>query len=334
MAVVILFWQSKPMRSIVSLCNLANVNISKTSDTFGIICRTLTGLMSTIETHNQKLSRIMPVLRDNFVLWLLSEMPADIDEIQDNMLLMQINFPYKNYCVLAVKAEIISKDSDDYVDEFIHEYAVAEVKLRLENIFNNDNALCHFYKKDSLILGFVNFNYDAEYLNATCEELTKCPIYGYDIYLCSGHVVQNINDIANAAKYTINGLKWSYIYPEKKYFSSVETCRFEKTPALGIQPILKGFISWLKLEDYDRCLHELDNFVEKVRMDGCRIDDVHSLIYSIAHEIEGEGGIDAKFRHDFMEIYSQNTDILNFRDALYKRICNLKQVSSKFADNT
>ena len=338
LAVVILLWQSRPMRSIVSLCNLANantnVNISKTSDTFGIISRTLTGLMSTIETHNQEISRIMPVLRDNFILWLLSEMPVDAGEIQDNMLLMQINFPYKNYCVLAVKAEIISKDSDDYIDDFRQEYALAEVKLRFENIFNNDDALCHFYKKDSLILGFVNFNYNEEHLKTICEELTRNSIYGYNIYSCSGGVVQNINEIADAAKYAISGLKYSYIYPEKKYFTRAEIRNFNKTSLIGIQPILKGFISWLKLEDYDRCLHELDNFVERVRTDGCRIDDLNSLIYSIALEIESEGSVDAKFRRDFMEIYSQNIDILSLRNVLCERICSLKLISNKFADNT
>lgn len=58
------------MKSIVGLCDKYNVIISKTGDTYNIIRSTLTSMMNTIEKHNQEISRIMPILRDNFIHWL------------------------------------------------------------------------------------------------------------------------------------------------------------------------------------------------------------------------------------------------------------------------
>lgn len=333
-SILVSSYQSRPMKSIVALCDKANLEFDAGGDTYGIIRKTLSGLMDKVDAKDQKLTRIMPVLRDNFILWLLSETPADAGEIQDNMMMMQISFPYRNFCVLAIKAEIVSTDSDDYIDEFKQEYALAEVKLRFENVFGSNEALCYFHKKGTVILGFVNFNYDSQLLHTACEELSKNTIYGYNIYSCSSTVVQNINEIADAAKNSINGLKYSYIYPEKKYFTTTETCHYGKKTLHGIQSMIKGFAAWLKLEDYDRCLHELERFVETVRKDGIGIDDILTLLHGIAIEIESEGSIDSKFRHDFIEIISQTTDILNFRKSLSERISSLKKVSNKYSDNT
>lgn len=333
-SIVISSYQSRPMKSIVELCDQANLELDIGGDTYGIIRKTLSGLMDKLDAKDHKLGRIMPVLQDNFILWLLSESPADAGEIQDNMMLMQISFPYKNYCVIAIKAEIVMTDSDDYIDEFKQEYALAEMKLRFENVFSSNEGICYFYKKGTIILGFVNFNYDEELFHTACDKLSKNTIYGYNIYSCSSPVVQNINDIADAAKNCISGLKYSYIYPENRYNTTTETCHYGKNLLVGIQSMIKGFTTWIKLKDYDRCLQELDRFVESVRKDGASIDDILAILHGITLEIESEGSIDSKFRHDFKGAVSKATDILSLKKLLSERICSLEKVSNKYSDNT
>ncbi len=333
-SIVISSYQSRPMKSIVELCDQANLELDAGGDTYGIIRKTLSGLMDKVDAKDHKLGRIMPVLQDNFILWLLSESPADADEVQDNMMLMQISFPYKNYCVIAIKAEFVMTDSEDYIDEFKQEYALAEMRLRFENVFSSNEGICCFHKKGTIILGFVNFNYDEELFHTVCDKLSKNTIYGYHIYSCSSPVVQDINDIADAAKNCVYGLRYSFIYPEKKYSTTIEISNYSEKPVLSIQSMIKGFTSWMKLKDYDRCLYELDRFVESVRKDGVSIDDIHAIMHGVALEIESESSIDSKFRHDIGAIISSATDILSFKRLLSDRILSLEKVSIKYSDNT
>ena len=66
-------------------------------------------------------------------------MPVDIEEINDKMTLMQVNFPYRNFCVIAIKIVSVRGISEKYEDDFKQEYALAEVRLRM---VSGDEAAC------------------------------------------------------------------------------------------------------------------------------------------------------------------------------------------------
>lgn len=349
-AILNLLWQSRPMHAIISLCNMANANIKvkaetsnndlksqKDTDTFSIIRKTLTNLMDAIEVNKEELRNIMPVLRDNFLNWLLSEIPIDGDEILDNMMLMKIDFPYKNFCVIAIKAKLnvlMDVDSDVYMDEFKEEYALAEVKMQFEDALNKSDSIAYFYKKGSNILGFVNFNYCKEYLDKLCENLSGNSNFGYNIYSCLGEAVQSITLVPCSVANVINGLEYSYIYPEKKLFTYNEIEEYKNSSVCGIQPMLRAFISSLKLKNYENSLEELRGFIKKVRLKGYDYKELDSLIHGISLEIQNESSIDLRIRNNIMDIYLDSLDIINFYEKLYEKIDIVSIIDEKFEDHS
>lgn len=345
-ASLVLLWQSKPIHSIIALCNLANANIktdsdgkqNHTGDTFSIIRGTLTGLMSTIETSNQELTRIMPILRDNFLNWLIIETPTDKGEIRDSMTLMQISFPFIHYCVIAIKAKpaILSASdiSDIYIDEFKGEYALAEIKLQFEKTFNTNESLCYFYKKKDLIIGFVNFNYTINAFNRTCEKLTENPIYDYNIYTSSGSVVEAIEEIPDSSKLALENIEYSYIYPERRYITHDETKHIKYISSIRFQPAINSFVSYLRIADYGNCIKEFDKFINDIRTNGCNIDEFDSLMNNTFLDMRNAINIDVKLRNELEQMYSNSYNLLHFRNSLIELIRNLKITNEMLADSS
>lgn len=223
-------------------------------------------------------------------------MPVDIEEINDKMTLMQVNFPYRNFCVIAIKIVSVRGISEKYEDDFKQEYALAEVRLRFEKLFNTEASLCGFYKKEKLVLGLVNFDYSEEHFKTLCQEFTMRFTYGYTVYVCSSDIVQDICVIMSTVQKAVEGLSYSYIYPEKMYFISAEINNLSKKNLNKAKISLKNFISSLKLGEYDRCLYELNLLVDKIRNEKYCIEDLNTILKELEQEIENMTNISTNIK--------------------------------------
>lgn len=338
LAITMLLWQTKPVYSIVGLCELANVETHEDKNTYKLIKDTLTGLINTIRIHNKERERIMPVLRDNFLTRLLAEITITPAEIEDNISLMGIEFLYKNFCIIAAKSVVIADNKSEFTDEFELEYALAEIRLQFEEVFNSNDCFSKFYKKDTVILGFINFDYSENDFNSLCYSLSDIKIYNtdsrYEIYICSGEVVQNIANIAGSVKDIINGLEYSYIFPESNYLTISKINSFTKARTTSAFIYLRNFISHIRTGDFEDSISEFDKFVKQVQEDICEIDMLDRLVYAAAVEMEGVTSLDSNFSATFLQAYKESVNITDFYNTVRNQIIDLKEISNNLVDKS
>ncbi|HOJ09948.1 MAG TPA: AraC family transcriptional regulator [Clostridiales bacterium] len=309
-------WQSRSMRSIIELCDKTGENNSipsKFSDIYGFIRSTLTELMRTVETQTQEIKKLMPILRKNFVLWLMSEKEADAGEVNDTMLLMRVEFPFENFAFLAVKAvyEYINIDAES--DEFDPGYALAEASVILKAAFNTNDSIGVFYRNSDYITGLINFSFDSKTLDRRCNTLFKQSFHGFRFYIASGPVASNISELAGMANSTIESLRYSYLFPENKYFSHEFVSRFGKVE-LNISNELSMFSEAMKRKDSKCTIELLYTIVQKLLHSGCTPQYAQQVMLEASSIIEkfSRPGINEELIH----IFGACNDILSLYQAL------------------
>lgn len=323
LAALVCVYQSKPIRLIITLCEMANIktnnkNITNTKDTYSIITGTLADMAKTIEKHNQDFSRIIPTLIDNFVVWFLSEEHISTDEIKNRMLHLNIRFPFANYCIIAIKAAIfITNDKTKNDEEYDQKYILAEMAFKLENLFKTNNSYISFLKKDDFLIGIINFDFSEERFGIICHELTETLIEDHYLYMSLSQVTQDICEIANISKYIIKNLDYSFIYPEKKHYILTQTDGLKINNLNTVKTYSDSFISCLKLHNYHSALCEFDLLVNEIRNKEYDIDYIKVLLRNISLEIENMSNLNRTLVSELMKIFYCSYNILALRSGLH-----------------
>ncbi len=310
--------QSRPVKTIIELCDRTSIQNQNSApsgflDAYDFIQGTLTGLMNTVESQTLEINRLMPILRNNFIMWLMSAKQSDAGEINDTMLLMRVKFPFENYVVIAVKVVSEYTNIDTENGEFDPEYALAEASLILEAAFNTNNSFGVFYQNSDYITGLVNFNFDGNILNNLCSTLFKQTFHGFRFYIASGPVISDIPKLAGIVNFTIESLRYSYLFPERKYFSYKFVCQFDKVEP-NISNELLNFADALKQKDTKRTNDILDDIVEKLRCSGCSVQYVQQIMLEVTSIIEKFSKPDISKR--LIEAFGTCNDILTLCQAL------------------
>lgn len=329
------YYFSHSVGSIIELCNAAGKKTKRPKNTYGMIQSTLSELMVTLEAKNKEFDEISYIFRENFVHWLLSEMPDNEDEIYDYMLLMKVKFPHINYCVLAMKILSDGMGSDYYEDDIKQEYVMAELEFKFNKLFNSKESFGKFInrKQENIVLGFVNSNYEENHIYELCNKLTNGSVEGFNIYICVSTITEHISHIPYSTKCAISGLKYSYIYPSRKYFNVSLIEGMEKIHPAAIQSQLNSFISWLQLKLYDKAKSELEALVNRICTQGCNIDEFETLLQIVIRDIKDNDSFDGKLKNDFKNLIVNSVDIYDLKNNLIKIIEDLEFLNSSISDS-
>lgn len=327
LVIIVSLRQSKPISSIISICEniswkIYGVNANSGENNFILIKNTLNKLIDFAESRNRQLTSLMPVLKEYFLLWLMSDEENDSLKIEKNLVRYGIKFDYRNYCILAIKAVNTipyrdTIDSDIGTDgEFKYDLALAKIRIKIEQLFNPKNSFVYFYKKDAILIGVLNFDFGEENFIYKCSEITGSSLQGCNIYVSASQVMQNLTDLVQSKQDTINALKYSFLFPEIKnvYLKNENSYVKENIGAASV--IADNFIYNLKFQKYQSCLSELDTLVNEIRNKKYDIEDIMILLRNIQLEISKMDNIDNELRNTIIESIQSSPNILYLRNKL------------------
>jgi YesN/AraC family two-component response regulator len=305
LAIILSFWQSRPLKPIIELCNQTGAG---GVDAYGAIQGTLTKLLSMVEDRDLKLERILPQLRDDFILWLLTKLPADKGEIDDRMLFLQVSFPYRNFCVIVVKTT---------ADEMQVEHSMAYAKLTLQQVFNTEHSMCGFFRKDGLLLGLVNYDYPYDDTVALSRTVLDQNAEGdCQYYYSVAHLHDDLSALATMITQMIESLKYSFLYPEKHFYVPEFAAVMNQKNDEDDKNQLMSFYNALRNYDKDNAETRLRDIFENLRKDGCNLDRLYAIIMKLTSEIESFFGSRPHLQRELAQLVDETPDILHFTHSL------------------
>ena len=303
-AVLLSIRQSRPMKTIVDLISKTD---EKNTNAYSAIQGALTNLMSMVEDRDAQLDRIMPLLRDEFMLWLLTEMPEKQGEIDARMSFTQVSFPFRYFYVIAAKTD---------ADETERARAIANARLFLQQALTTEQSLCGLYKKDDLLLGLVNTDHLVE--QVAPEDVTASPIIkkGFRYYITIAKVDGELKTLSEIIPKTIESLKYSFLYPDISFFSPELVSALDGKTDFSYHDRITGFLTSLRCYDEKAALKSLKSLIDDLQLLGCNLNLLGRIMLELIEVIKDFSAHRPNLDRQLEKLAGETPDIRSFSQEL------------------
>ncbi len=303
-AILLSIRQSRPMKAIVDLLSRTD---EKNSNAYGAIQGALTNLMLKVEDRDAQLERIMPLLRDEFMLWLLTEMPDKQGDIDARISFSKVSFPFRYFYVIAVRTDANETDRT---------YAIANARLLLQQALTTERSLCGLYKKDDLLLGLVNTDHVVE--QVTSDDITALPINkkGHRYYITIAKVNGELNTLSGIIPKTIESLKYSFLYPDRNFFSPELVLSLDEKSNFSYHDQIVGFLTSLRCYDEKAALAMLKRLIDDLQLFGCSLNLLERIMKELIEGIKDFSVHRPNFDRQLEKLVEETQDIRSFSQEL------------------
>lgn len=314
---------AKPLKSIASFCSKSpySTRDTNTRNEYSLISGTLNNLQSIMEEREKEIREVIPILRVNFLNTIFSEAVPDRDEIDVKMKMLRINMPYRHFCAAAVKIEKYC-GTDNAIK---YEYEKIMILSRLEKIFTTNASTSLVYEKDNVIAALCNFDFEAEELYGLGQKFLDTNHVDMQLskYLAFGQVDEELLRMGVSFRIAANGLKYSYVFPEKHLYTYTETKTWEEKRPSSNRLLLNNLENSLKSLNREKCTADLKGIVASLREGRCSYQHVMTTLHASVSAVEdficmqqGEDNADIasilKNTVDIFEFEKQLTEVMNF----------------------
>jgi two-component system response regulator YesN len=329
---------SLPLKTIANDCrkiqyiNDTDICNKSIQNEYLVIASTLNNLTNIMEEQEKEISDLIPILRVNFLNSILSGVPLSIPEIKQKLKFLNLDFPYKNFCVVVVKVVKSSEHSTSIelkynaIENVIeYEYEKIQISSYLEKIFTTPSSLCLLNAQDNIITALLNFDFEENKLYALGRKfvkynLIKMPI---SLYLAFGSVDTDLKRMGTSYKIAISGLNYSYVFPEKKIYTFNETIIWEEKRAFASNLLLNNLINSMKIFDRQMIVSDLEKLVFALRDGNHSYQQIINILSSCIMAIEELlSATQMEKLEDFLpegidnldEVFQKATNILEFKE--------------------
>lgn len=313
----------KPIKSIANYCLKIPYNTEKTREKneYSLISKTINNMEIIVEDMKQGFKEVLPMLKMNFLSALFSDNPPDKIEINKRMQMLNIKFPYIFFCAGAIKLDRLQEPEKVVA----YEYEKLKISSQLEKIFNTNSSACLFYEKDNIITVLFNFNFDDRHLfqlgdkfiTQTFEHAPNS--ISVSKYLSFGEITTDISKLTASYKKALNGLNYSYIYPQKYIFNSLEITKWEKAGSIN-NLLLNNLSNSLRSFNQKKCILDLKAFVYDLKEGGYCFQQVYASLRSCVSIVREFISIQDNNNIDLSRDFNNIANILQFEAWLIKII--------------
>ena len=281
---------AKPMKNIVN--NIKNSPYyskqAKENNEYSLINSTINNMENIMKEKEVALQKVLPMIRMNFLSALFSSNPPDISEINARMRMMDIEFLHKFFCVAVVKLEKL-QESEKVV---LYEYEKLQICSKLEEMFTTDNSICLYYEKDNTIKVLVNFDFEESILYKLGEEFfnetQKLSSEGISIskYMSFGKTDTNLQHMSTSHKIAMNGLNYSYVFPEKYLFTFDDIINLEEKRSYSNRLLLNNLSNSLKSLNCEKSIADMENLINNLRGGSFSYQQIYTTLSSCVSLVE------------------------------------------------
>jgi two-component system response regulator YesN len=307
---------SRPMKSLADYCLKSpySSSIVKGNNEYSLISGTINNMEIIMKEKEEEFKEVLPMLKMNFLSALLSNSPPDQVEIDARMQMLNISFPYKLFCAGAVKLERL-QESEKVV---MYEYEKLRIASQLEKVFTTSSSTCILYEKDNIITILFNFNFDEKLLYQLGNKFIKQTFeytsnnISVNKYLSFGKIDSNIFNMGASYKIALNGLNYSYIYPDKYVFSFSEIIKWEKNNSSSNNLLLNNLSNSLRSFNRKKCISDFKNFISTLRNGNYSYQQVYAALISCVSAVEDFVCIQVDEETNFSRDFSNIANIFEF----------------------
>ncbi len=281
---------AKPMKNIVN--NIKNSPYyskqAKENNEYSLINSTINNMENIMKEKEVALQKVLPMIRMNFLSALFSSNPPDTSEINARMRMMDIEFLHKFFCVAVVKLEKL-QESEKVV---LYEYEKLQICSKLEEMFTTDNSICLYYEKDNTIKMLVNFDFEESILYKLGEEFfnetQKLSSEGISIskYMSFGKTDTNLQHMSTSHKIAMNGLNYSYVFPEKYLFTFDDIINLEEKRSYSNRLLLNNLSNSLKSLNCEKSIADMENLINNLRGGSFSYQQIYTTLSSCVSLVE------------------------------------------------
>ena len=304
---VLSFWRSKPLLSIVQLCQDTHPDSEPKhhvlTEPYGLIHGTLTELRDTVEEQSRTLDAAGNALRENLVSRLLSETPPSPAELADYLLLMQLRFPYPNYTVLAVRLYDTVEEGDD----FEYEYALTAAMLNLRHILNTSDIQSTFIRRGDTLYGLANYQCSYQDLCTLADDFAAASVDGYAIYCALSGILDELSDVPSQLPSTAALLDNRFLYPNRHTFTPAP---FDSVSDSTEPAAAEAVFTALSEKDAAAFSESLAELIAVWRRENCPSDRVHAVMAEVGKQLGTNAGLSTRREIAQLSASSSNVDEL------------------------
>ncbi|MEN6314400.1 MAG: AraC family transcriptional regulator [Clostridiaceae bacterium] len=314
---------AKPMKSIADYCikspyslNQANVN-----NEYSLIGRTLNNMESLMKVREAELVKVLPTIKMNFLSALFSDNPPDLDEINARMKILNITFSFKFFCAAAIKLEKLQK-SEKVV---VYEYEKLKICSMLEVLFTSENSACLFYEKDNTIAVLFNYDFEESTLyklsQAFFEQTQKQASESIPIvkHMSFGKADTNIRHMSTSFKIALNGLNYSYVFPERYLFTYNDIIGLEENNSFSSKLLLNNLANSLGSLNCEKSESDIENLLKTIRNGSYSYQQIYITLNTCVSMIEDFISTHAGKEINLEKDFKNTANILEF-EAWVKKV--------------
>ncbi len=313
----------KPIESIANYCIKSPYffNQVKGNNEYALISGTINNMENIMKEKEEELKKVRPVLIINFLNSLLSEEPPDSAEIDARMKMLNIAFPFKNFCASAIKLERL-QSSEKVV---LYEYEKLNIYSKIYEVFSTVYSRCIFYEKDNLIAVIYNFDFEEEelyhlgnvFLKQTLKQTSEHILKSK--YLSFGKIDSNIKNMNISFKEALNGLNYAYVFPEKYLFTYKNIVKIEKEHSTFNRLLLNNLENSLKSFNREKSITDLEILIKTLKNEVFSYQQIHSVLVTCASMIEDYTYTQDGGENGLVQDFEKTSNILEY-EALAKEI--------------
>ncbi|MDD4297940.1 MAG: helix-turn-helix domain-containing protein, partial [Ruminiclostridium sp.] len=281
---------ARPMKNIVNNIKKSPYysNQTKENNEYSLINSTINNMENIMKEKEVALQKVLPMIRMNFLSALFSSNPPDISEINARMRMMDIEFLHKFFCVAVVKLDKL-QESEKVV---LYEYEKLQICSKLEETFTTNNSICLYYEKDNTIKVLVNFDFEESILYKLGEEFfnetQKLSSEGISIskYMSFGKTDTNLQHMNTSHKIAMNGLNYSYVFPEKYLFTFDDIINLEEKRSYSNRLLLNNLSNSLKSLNCEKSIVDIENLISNLRGGSFSYQQIYTTLSSCVSLVE------------------------------------------------
>jgi len=326
---------AKPFQSIADYCkkHFSGTEMNYKSE-YTLISKTINSLESIVKEKEKKLNDALPLLKVNFLSALLSDNPPELPEINSRMKMLGIILPYKYFCTATIKLKKL-RDSEKVIQ---YEYEKLNLCSQIEEILSTESSTCMFYERDNILTVLINFDFDETILYELGQKIVeKFHKQEEDSIvtlncLSFGIVCTNLSFLGSSYNIALNGLNYSYIFPEKNFFTSEEIIGWNQKRSFSNKLLINNLDNSLKSLNYKKSMADLDRIIKSLRSGNYSYHQVYTALVTCMGIIENFVYSSLGKELDLHQGFRNTINIFEYREWL-KSIIN-RSFESKKNENT
>lgn len=321
---------AKPIKSIVNYCIKSPYYFkqAKENNEYSLINRTIYNMENMVKEREEALAKVMPMMKMNFLSSLFSSNPPELSEINARMKMMGIKFYHEHYCAVVVKLEKL-QESEKVI---LYEYEKLRICSMLQEIFTTLDSECLYFEKDNMIEALINFDFEESTLYALGEDFinkTKLSSDGISIskYISFGKIDKDIQHMSTSHKIAVNGLNYSYVYPEKYLFTYNDIIMLEEKRSYSNRLLLNNLSNSLRSLNCDKSISDIENLLSTLRNGSFSFQQIYTALSSCVSMVEDFINTHFGQEVDLEKDFKNTSNILEFeiwiKNVLQKAFCDI-----------